>query len=189
MFRWPVSRPRGTADRIVVPLCEMAMAVSSSALVPVRLRVIIWRLLGADIRTIAIAAGCTVTGRPSRLRIDHGSSVNVGCSFDLTAPISIGCDTYLGPQVMLCAGTHQIGETNRRAGATLGRPISIGSGCWIGARTVILGGVTIGKGCVVGAGAVVARDCEPNGLYVGVPARRHRDLPTITEVLPHQVPR
>jgi maltose O-acetyltransferase len=37
--------------------------------------------------------------------------------------------------------------------------------------------VTVGDGCVIAAGAVVAKDCEPNGLYVGVPARRARDLP------------
>ncbi len=30
---------------------------------------------------------------------------------------------------------------------------------------------------LVAAGAVVTRDCEPNGLYVGVPARRVRNLP------------
>jgi acetyltransferase-like isoleucine patch superfamily enzyme len=30
--------------------------------------------------------------------------------------------------------------------------------------------------CVVAAGAVVTGDCEPDGLYAGVPARRVRDL-------------
>jgi maltose O-acetyltransferase len=40
----------------------------------------------------------------------------------------------------------------------------------------VLDGVTIGAGCVIAAGAVVTRDCEPDGLYAGVPAVRKRDL-------------
>jgi maltose O-acetyltransferase len=56
-------------------------------------------------------------------------------------------------------------------------PIAVEEGAWIGGGVIVLGGVRIGRGCVIGAGAVVTRDCEPNGLYVGVPARRQRDLP------------
>ncbi|WP_249354641.1 DapH/DapD/GlmU-related protein [Rhodococcus sp. USK13] len=58
----------------------------------------------------------------------------------------------------------------------------VGDGCWIGAGAIILPGVTVGEGCVVGAGAVVTRDCSPNGLYVGSPARRVRDLDTESSV-------
>lgn len=45
--------------------------------------------------------------------------------------------------------------------------ISIGSNVFIGADTVILPGVTIGSNVVVGAGAIVARDLDSNGVYVG----------------------
>jgi len=38
-------------------------------------------------------------------------------------------------------------------------------------------GVSIAPGGVIGAGAVAASDTEPDGLYVGVPARRIKDLP------------
>jgi maltose O-acetyltransferase len=37
-------------------------------------------------------------------------------------------------------------------------------------------GVTIGDGCTIASGAVVTRDCEPDGMYAGVPARRVKDL-------------
>lgn len=56
------------------------------------------------------------------------------------------------------------------------KPITVGKGCWIGANAIILPGVTIGDGCIIGAGAVVNKDCAPNGLYVGVPTKRVRDL-------------
>lgn len=54
--------------------------------------------------------------------------------------------------------------------------IIVESGCWIGANVTILPGVTIGHGCIVGAGSLVTKDCMPNGLYVGSPAKRIRDL-------------
>ena len=34
--------------------------------------------------------------------------------------------------------------------------------------------IAIGAGCTIGSGAVVIGDCEPNSVYVGVPARKIR---------------
>ena len=53
-----------------------------------------------------------------------------------------------------------------------GRPVKIGDRAWIGARAMILPGVTIGDDVVIGAGSVVARDCLEPGVYVGSPARK-----------------
>jgi acetyltransferase-like isoleucine patch superfamily enzyme len=32
--------------------------------------------------------------------------------------------------------------------------------------------VKVGDGCVIGAGAIVTKDCDPYGVYVGVPAKK-----------------
>jgi acetyltransferase-like isoleucine patch superfamily enzyme len=71
---------------------------------------------------------------------------------------------------------HEIGASQRRQGAIEQQPIRVGAGTWIGTRAVVLPGVTIGPGCVIAAGAVVTKDCEANGLYMGLPAVRVRDL-------------
>ena len=44
--------------------------------------------------------------------------------------------------------------------------------CWISGDTTILPGVTSGEGCVIASGAVVTTDCEPYGIYAGIPAKR-----------------
>ncbi len=47
---------------------------------------------------------------------------------------------------------------------------------WIGGGAIILPNVKIAKGSVIGAGAVVTTSTEENSLYVGVPARKVKEL-------------
>ena len=51
------------------------------------------------------------------------------------------------------------------------KPIHIGRGAFIGARAIVLKGVTIGERAVVGAGAVVTKDVPSGHIAVGNPAR------------------
>jgi acetyltransferase-like isoleucine patch superfamily enzyme len=51
------------------------------------------------------------------------------------------------------------------------RPIVIGRGCFIGARAIIMKGVTLGDRVIVGAGSIVTRDVPDGHIAVGNPAR------------------
>ncbi|MEN2283878.1 glycosyltransferase [Algoriphagus sp. SE2] len=42
---------------------------------------------------------------------------------------------------------------------------------WIGARVILMPGITLGKGCVIASGAVVTKDVPNNTLYGGIPAK------------------
>ena len=108
------------------------------------------------------------------------------------APIEIGPHTHFAPGCVLYGGAgltigphcgiaahtvfatvahdhripdKKIVETFRSA------PIRLVGDIWVGANATIIGGVTIAERCVIGAGAVVTRSTEPNGVYLGVPAR------------------
>jgi len=48
--------------------------------------------------------------------------------------------------------------------------VTIKKGAVIGSHSCILSGITIGEGAMIGAGAVVTKNCEPGGVYVGNPA-------------------
>lgn len=53
-----------------------------------------------------------------------------------------------------------------------GAPITLVRDIWLGANSTITPGVTISEGCIVGAGAVVTKNTDPYGIYLGVPAKR-----------------
>lgn len=167
------SRAPGPAARVgLVRLLVNALA--SSSLMPRRARRLLLTAWGLKIRTSAIMEACHFGG--TEIEIGPGSFVNRGCVFDNSAPIAIGQGVQIGMEVMFVTSSHRLGGSDRRGLEVIADPITIGDGCWIGSRALILAGVTVGKGCVIGAGAVVREDCEPDGVYVGVPARRVKSL-------------
>lgn len=55
--------------------------------------------------------------------------------------------------------------------------VSIGDKAWIGAKSIILKGITIGEGAVVGAGSVVTRNVKPYTVVAGNPAKEIKAIP------------
>jgi len=51
------------------------------------------------------------------------------------------------------------------------KPIVIQDDVWIGARVIIMGGVTIGQGAIVAANSVVTKDVPPYAIVGGTPAK------------------
>ena len=175
--RWPALRWQTVALRMRGRLRDLLREViGPSRALPRRWRMACWVASG-----IRIGEGSRVEHGQhfanDRVTLGSRCYVNEGCHFDAgDAYIEVGDDVNIGTGVVLAAASHEIGPGTRRARGWISRPIVVGDGCWLGARVVVLPGVTIGRGCVIGAGSVVTKDTEPDGLYVGAPARRLRDL-------------
>ena len=143
---------------------------------PNAIRVLFYRIYGIRIgENVDIYAHCFVGN--SRLEIGSGTFVNYDVWFNTAGDIKIGKECNIACKVMFVTSTHAIGIENRRAGENISNKIVVGDGTWIGARTIILPGVTIGNGVIIGAGSVVIKNCEDNCLYAGNPARKIKELP------------
>lgn len=134
-----------------------------------RVRTMAMRAAGLRIGKSSIFFGLPTLVGPAplheRLRVGSDCGFNAGCFFDLENSISIGDHVAAGHDVMFLTSAPCAGE---RGGITRkSAPITIGNGVWLGARTVVLPGVTIGKSSVIGAGVVVAEDVPENTLLTG----------------------
>lgn len=106
-----------------------------------------------------------------QVRLGARTFVNFGMVALDVAPITLGDDVQIGPNVQLLTPVHPTEAEPRRAKWEAGRPIAIGDNVWLGGGVIVLPGVSIGEDTVVGAGAVVTRDLPAGVVAVGNPAR------------------
>ena len=115
---------------------------------------------------------------------DNGRNIHVGDNFlsnyNLTildiAPVRIGDNVMIGPNVDIYTVNHPLTASGRRDNLAQGHPVTIGNDVWIGGKVTITPGVSIGNNVVVAAGAVVTHDVPDNTLVAGVPAKAIRTL-------------
>lgn len=111
-------------------------------------------------------------GGAKNLSIGDETFINSGVRFQCPdgGEIIIGKNVLIGPRCQFETVNHtQLNSTNKRG--NIYKPIVIEDNVWIGAKSIILPGVTIGKGSVIASGAVVAKSIPENVLAGGVPAK------------------
>ena len=57
-------------------------------------------------------------------------------------------------------------------GVNLAGTVKVGKGTWLGIGSIVCNNISITSRCLIGAGAVVVRDINETGTYVGVPIKR-----------------
>jgi acetyltransferase-like isoleucine patch superfamily enzyme len=145
---------------------------------------------------IAIGERCLIHGQlvlersESRISIGHNSFVGGGTTLDCVLSIVIEDDVLLSygcivsdcdnHNTKLSLRKHDLeawmNNTRRNWDLSPMAPVRICRGAWIGARSIILKGVTVGEGAIVGAGSVVTRDVPAFTIVAGNPARTVREL-------------
>lgn len=126
------------------------------------------RLFGAQIgHGVNIKPGVNVK-YPWRLRIEEWAWIGEGVWLDSLETISIGAHACLSQGAYLCTGNHDWSDPHF---GLIVKPITVEAGGWVGARAVLLPGVTVQSHAVVAAGSVLARDAEAWTIYAGNPAQ------------------
>lgn len=123
-----------------------------------------------------------ICGFGCNIYLGDNVSINYRCTLIDCNKITIGNNVLIAPGVQINTASHPVEWEERRNPGfqanpqayfcrTYAKPVVIGSGCWIGAGAILIGGVTLGNNVTVAAGAVVTKSFPDNCLIGGVPAK------------------
>ena len=119
----------------------------------------------------------------SRITIGDNVGISSACIWSQTS-ITIGNNVNIGGDCLIMdSDAHPHDYIKRRNNYVMevginnylqeipSKPIIIGDDCWIGARCIILKGVSIGARSIIAAGSVVTKDIPADCIAAGCPTK------------------
>ena len=139
----------------------------------VRIRVFLIKMIFKSVgENVNIQKG-VYFGKGKKISIGNNSGSGEYSRLAQADDIIIGNDVMIGQELMIITHNHKFSDKSvlLRLQGGISQPVIIKDNVWIGARVIILPGVTVGQGSVIAAGAVVVKDVPPYAVYGGVPAK------------------
>ena len=96
--------------------------------------------------------------------------------------VRIGSNVTISNSVQFLTHDNSLAKLNIGYSDSFGT-IEIGDNCFIGARSIILGGVTLGNNTIVGAGSVVTKSFAANSVIAGNPAKMICSIETLRAIV------
>jgi putative colanic acid biosynthesis acetyltransferase WcaF len=136
-----------------------------------KLKISLLKLFGARVGSGVVLKPSINIKYPWNLELGDFAWIGEGAWFDSLGLIKIGENCCISQGVYFCTGSHN--WTDPTFGLVV-KPITVEAGVWVGARAIILPGVTLRSHSVIAGGSVVAADTLPNMIYRGNPAESFR---------------
>jgi len=113
---------------------------------------------------------------PLEIAIQRGMKVgvNVSVQSDVVFDMSLAWLIEIGDDVTIAPGAYLLAHdasTKRALGYTRIGRVTVGRGAFVGARALLMPGVTVGERAIVAAGAIVVDDVPEGAIVAGNPAR------------------
>jgi len=147
----------------------ISLAIFESGWVPLaRPKRWLLQLFGASIGRGLVIKPQVWIKYPWRLALGEHCWIGRGVWIDNLADVQFHDHVCVSQQVYICTGSHNY---RRPSFDLITRPVEVGNGVWLGARALVLGGVSIGANAVVAAGSIVTSDVSAATVVAGNPAR------------------
>jgi acetyltransferase-like isoleucine patch superfamily enzyme len=136
-------------------------------------------LIGA-FSEICVMAKSSYSDIPGQLIIEDNAIIGSHANIRATGgKIHIGKNALIAQQVSLIASNHKISNEQLYWDSPWDEAktgVLIDENVWIGAGVTVLPGCSIGKNSVIGAGSVVTKSIPANEIWVGVPAKKLKEI-------------
>lgn len=157
------------------------LTMRGEALVWLKVRRVLLRASGAHLgHPVNVFPNVFIEG-VENLTVGNSVSFNRDCNISAVGGVTIGDHVSIAHATTILTAEHGFSDpaVPIQLQPVTYEPVTIGNNVWIGARAIILAGVSLAEGTIVGAGAVVTKSVEqPNWTVAGVPAKRlHSPLP------------
>lgn len=124
---------------------------------------------------VFVGRGSILCCKDGDIEIESGVNISFNCELFSSRRLVVGQGCMIAAYCYLMSGgsydyqSQAIGFAQQDGYAK--GPTLIGEGCWLGAKVVVLDGVSVGERAVLGAGAVVTKNIPSHTVAVGVPAK------------------
>ena len=126
------------------------------------------KTFGANLSGIPFVHSTARIQIPWNLTMKHRACLGESANAYSLGKIDIQEGATIAQEAYLCTGTHDFNDPSLQL---ITKPITVGKNTFIGARAMILPGVSIGYQAIVGAMSVVSKDVPDHKIVAGNPAK------------------
>ena len=130
---------------------------------------LVLKVFGAKLSGLPFIHSSAKIQIPWNLKMDHRACLGEKTIAYSLGKIDIGKGATIAQEAYLCTGTHDFEASSFQL---ITKKITIEKSVFVGARAMILPGVTVHSNAVVGAMALVSKDVNENEIVAGNPAKK-----------------
>lgn len=126
---------------------------------------------------VFVGKGSILSTTDGTVEICEGANIGSNCRIGTVGHTKVGKKALLAAYCYLVGAGHEhddletpiLDQPNTSEGG-----VTIGDGCWLGARTTVMDGISIGNDAMIGAHSLVTKHVEAFAIAVGTPAKTIR---------------
>ncbi|MCH2214496.1 MAG: WcaF family extracellular polysaccharide biosynthesis acetyltransferase [Flavobacteriales bacterium] len=134
---------------------------------PSKIKVLILRSFGAEVGTRVVIKPSLALKYPWFLSVGDNVWIGEQVWIDNLVKVTLGNNSCISQGAMLLTGNHNYAKSTFDL---MAKPIYVGNGVWLGAKSVVCPGVRCESHAVLTVGSVATSDLEPFSIYSGIPA-------------------
>ena len=166
LYKTTIRIGAGRLKQVLWYFCN-ALVFRNPLVVPSGLKVSLLRMFGAKIGEGVLIKPCVNIKFPWKLEIGHHCWIGEGVWIDNLSGVKLGNSVTISQGALLLTGSH---DHTRQTFDFMSSDIYLEDGVWIGAKAVVLGGVTCHSHAILGVSSVAARDLDAYTIYQGNPS-------------------